>query len=414
MRSCRLGGIRRVRVLGSVVMLNRTEPGAIRTGSIAARRGGAIGRAQELDVTGESGEPEVEDLPILHVAEPVLVGVRTPQRDDAAFAQPSELVTPKHAPRRFARILVEDPLQVVHCWRFLPCTHRVRGLSETKRAPEMGALRSSGSVEIRSGPANQPSLVMGAEVGRHRSGAIYCCLECITAVELAVAILRPVASAATGIVLGEAVAAGAEHEIVHRKASSARIGDRPPLGSHRSLRRAFRRASSSPRPMFPRHDLVNVGTSGSSRVDSDDAFAYSSARRPGGCVGQAALRLYARPRAPPATVGDSPGRPSVRPGSNLASVPWYSLDSAGNGIGYNGRSGNPILVLRSEATSPREMHRIVVCHLIDVSALPVYDPRELAHTDMAQRFCPTFFQASLFFWKRKESFPRHLCTEMII
>jgi hypothetical protein len=98
---------------------------------------------------------------------------------------------------------------------------------ETKRAPKPSALRLSGSVETRSGPANQPSLLVRAEVDRYRSGAVYCCLECATAIQGAGAMLRPVAGAVTGIVLGEAVAAGAEHEIVHPKVSSARIADRP-------------------------------------------------------------------------------------------------------------------------------------------------------------------------------------------
>jgi transcriptional regulator with XRE-family HTH domain len=47
----------------------------------------------------------------------------------------------------------------------------------------------------------------------------------------------------------------------------------------------------------------------------------------------------------------------------------------------------------------------VECHLTDVSSLPVYDPGELAPTD-SWRNSPTFcFETSLFFWKRKESFP---------
>jgi hypothetical protein len=49
---------------------------------------------------------------------PVRVGVRATQRDDAAVAQPSELVTLKHAPCRFARILVEDSLKLIHRSRF--------------------------------------------------------------------------------------------------------------------------------------------------------------------------------------------------------------------------------------------------------------------------------------------------------
>jgi hypothetical protein len=69
-------------------------------------------------VAGESREPEVEDVLVLHLAEPVRVGVRTTQRDDAAVAQQSEPVILKHAPCRFARILVKDSLKLVHRSRF--------------------------------------------------------------------------------------------------------------------------------------------------------------------------------------------------------------------------------------------------------------------------------------------------------